>query len=155
MMLEPGGPSKARRALAIAPYVAVVGSRGSSRTARSATGPASSGYYVDPSRRRFAKSRSSRRMRLSALLLGQLSLPSSDVSASRCRRSREVTIVASAIAVRARSSQGRSGRLVRRDPVLRFFVLGALLTALPMLAVVPSDRLLLLMGFGAFGIART
>lgn len=49
------------------------------------------------------------------------------------------------------------GWLLRRDlarsPVLRFWALGALLSALPLATTLPTDRQLLLIGLGVFGFA--
>ena len=42
---------------------------------------------------------------------------------------------------------------LRRSPVLRFWALGALLSALPLGTTLPTDRQLMLVGVGVFGLA--
>lgn len=44
------------------------------------------------------------------------------------------------------------GRLLRDDPVARFFAVGLVLAAVPVSGTFPNDRLLVFTGFGAFGL---
>jgi hypothetical protein len=145
--LDPS-PSKARRAAALVPYAVVVAAWQLAYRALG-YGARASGIYVDPlaSPAVFARIAP---QRLAALLLGQLALPASDVSAYVPAAARLAIAVVGALVVIvvAKIIAGD----VRRDPVLQFFTLGALLAIAPVVATMPSDRLLMLVGFGAFGV---
>ncbi|HEY7956451.1 MAG TPA: hypothetical protein VII38_14205 [Polyangia bacterium] len=115
-------------------------------------GAAASGVYLDPLAQPAAFLALLPR-RLSALLAAQFALPWSDFTAlysffsSRLAREMELVtfLVVAAVA-------WALWPLLRRDRVARFFAVGLLLSALPICATFPADRLLWFVGVGAMGL---
>ena len=139
------------RALSLAPYLAVVVVW---RVVYHALGfgTAYSGVYVDPGAEPLAFLRvlPSRAM---FLLAGQLATPWSDFAAlwtfvsphaARNALAFATVVVALFVALFA--------PLCRRDPLARFFAVGALVAVVPISSTFPADRLLWFVGIGAMGL---
>ncbi|RME06167.1 MAG: hypothetical protein D6812_01995, partial [Deltaproteobacteria bacterium] len=112
-------------------------------------GVAHSGAYIDPLRDsiRFLQAFVDRAPRL---LLGQFALPPADLSiflrgwGSSAHWGISIAFLGGLLWL--------VGTLLRRNRRVRFWVLGLLLSTLPISATFPSDRLLYFVGFGAFGL---
>ncbi|MDB4967023.1 MAG: hypothetical protein JWN44_2712 [Myxococcales bacterium] len=115
-------------------------------------GTAHSGVYLDPGSDPAAFLRALP-SRAAFLLTGQLALPWSDlaslypfISAHAAR----VMLLAAFATVALLAAL--FAPLCRRDPVARFFALGALLSVVPIASTFPADRLLWFVGVGAMGL---
>jgi hypothetical protein len=148
--LDPA-PTRRARAAAIAPYLLIVVAWQATYRALG-YGARASALYIDPATSPWEFARAAPIHALS-LLYAQIGTPPADVWLVAPG---PVRLVLAAIAL---GGLGLVARVLaprwRRDPVLRFFVGGALLAVVPVLATVPSNRLLALVGFGAFGVAAS
>jgi hypothetical protein len=137
------------RLLALAPYVAIVvawrvvyGHLG--------YGVYGSGIYLDPGSQPIAYAAAAG-TRLPFLLVGQLALPWSDLSSFYTVLG--ITPVMLAIALAVVAAIGLAcARILRRDPIARFFATGMVLAAVPIASTFPADRLLSFVGLGAMGL---
>jgi hypothetical protein len=141
-------PTIGRRAMTVAPYVGVGLVWQASYTAMG-FGIAHSGFYIDPLRDplRFLEL-VPRRMLL--LLEAQFGLVSADILPLFAARLQNRILVFCGLFVLLVAVALRS--LIVRDRTARFLCFGMAVSLLPVCATVPSDRLLLLSGFGAFGL---
>ncbi len=139
------------RALALAPYALIVlawrllyGHLG--------YGVAGSGIYLDPGGDPGAFVAAAR-IRLPLLLLGQLGVPWSDLASLYPVLGGGLLMTMLLVALATLLAIGLAcARLVRRDPVSRFFATGMLLAAIPVASTFPADRLLGFVGLGAMGL---
>jgi hypothetical protein len=114
-------------------------------------GAAGGGFYLDPGAELVAFGLALLR-RFPILLLAQLGLPPSELWSPNPGAPVAPVLVAVAVLVAAGLVVAR---VLRRDRVAAFFATGMLLSLLAVSATLPSDRLLLLSGFGAFGLIAT
>jgi len=139
------------RAVALAPYaVIVVAWR--ALYVHLGYGVEGSGIYLDPGAdpAGFVAAAS---VRLPALLLGQLGLPWSDFASLYPVMGTGVVVTMLVVALVALAAIGlAAARLLRRDPVSRFFATGMVLAAVPVASTFPADRLLGFIGLGAMGL---
>ncbi len=142
-------PSRGRRrAFSLAPHAAVV-------AAWAAIyhfghyGVRGSGLYYDPLRSPLLFARHLP-VNLSLLLAAELGAPTPDAY-PLVSGSLQLALIAIAVGVLALAAFAIVP-LVRRSAVARFFLLGAALAAVPISAVAPSARTLLLAGFGLIGL---
>lgn len=139
------------RLLALAPYAAVVVAW---RVVYELLGygVAGSGIYLDPGADPVAFLEAAV-VRLPLLLLGQLAAPWSDLASLYTLMGGSVlaTMVAFAVVVLAAIAVA-CARLLRVDPVSRFFATGMVLAAIPVASTFPADRLLGFVGLGAMGL---
>jgi hypothetical protein len=139
------------RVLALAPYAAItVGWR----VVYGALGYGvfGSGVYLDPGGDplHFAGAASTR---LPLLLLGQLGLPWSDLGVLYPLAGAGVVAVMVTFAFGFLLAVGlAAARILRRDPVARFFATGMVLAAVPVASTFPADRLLGFVGLGGMGL---
>jgi hypothetical protein len=139
---------KAKRAWALLPYAAIV-IAWQIVYRRLGYGALASGMYADP----IADTASFVRAvpeHAAALFLGQLALPPADVMGFAPAAAR-AAMVAGAVLFAAFVTWVILPKL-RADPVTRFFALGMVLAIAPVVASNASDRLLLFIGIGAFGV---
>lgn len=137
-----------RRCLALLPYVVVVLVWRIAWTYLG-YGISNTGYYVDPINEpvRFAHAAL---QRIPILLLGQWALPPSEVTLMlmlykvKCLWAVAWVVVALLALPLI--------RLVSRDRLARFWVLGMVLSVIPACAAAPMDRLLMFVGIGAMGL---
>ncbi len=137
-----------KRALALVPYVAIV-IVWQVVYRKLGYGALASGLYVDPVADTGAFLRAVP-THAAALLLGQLALPASDVYGLAPAGVRAAIVVVSTAF--ASFVAWVVAPRVQRDAVTRFFALGMVLSIAPVVASFPSDRLLLYVGLGAFGL---
>ncbi len=139
------------RVLALAPYAAVVIVW---RVVYELLGygVTGSGIYLDPGADPAAFAAAAA-VRVPLLLLGQLGLPWSDLASLYPLMGAGVmtTMVAIAVAVLVAIALA-CARLLRVDPVSRFFATGMVLAAIPVASTFPADRLLGFVGLGAMGL---
>jgi len=138
-----------QRIVALAPYLVIIVAW-RIVYAQLGYGVAGSGIYLDPGADpgAFACAASTR---LPFLLLGQLSLPWSD--AASLYPILGMTNVMLVVALVTIAVIGLAcARLLRRDPVSRFFATGMVLAAVPVASTFPADRLLSFVGLGAMGL---
>ena len=115
-------------------------------------GVTGSGVYLDPGAdpTGFAAAAI---VRLPLLLVGQLALPWSDFASIYPVLGVGVLVTMVALAVATIVVIGLAcARLLRRDPVSRFFATGMVLAAVPVASTFPADRLLGFVGLGAMGL---
>lgn len=115
-------------------------------------GVTGSGVYLDPGAdpTGFAAAAI---VRLPLLLVGQLALPWSDFASIYPVLGAGVLVTMVALAVATIVVIGLAcARLLRRDPVSRFFATGMVLAAVPVASTFPADRLLGFVGLGAMGL---
>ena len=139
------------RALALAPYAVLVVAW---RIAYGAMGYGvhGSGIYLDPGGDP-AGFLAAAVVRLPLLLLGQLGLPWSDLASMYPVMGPGVVTFMVLFALAALLAIGLAcARLLRRDPVSRFFATGMVLAAVPVASTFPADRLLGFVGLGAMGL---
>jgi hypothetical protein len=113
-------------------------------------GVAGSGIYLDPGADPIAFAGAAAR-RLPFLLLGQLAVPWSDLASIYPVIGLLVPMLAFAAVVLA-AIAAACARIVRRDPVARFFATGMVLAAVPVCSTFPADRLLGFVGLGGAGL---
>lgn len=115
-------------------------------------GVAGSGIYLDPGADP-AVFLAAAAHRVPLLLLGQLAAPWSDLASLYALMGGSVmaTMVAFAVVVLAAIAVA-CARLLRVDPVSRFFATGMVLAAIPVASTFPADRLLGFVGLGAMGL---
>jgi hypothetical protein len=139
------------RVLALAPYAAVVVAW---RVAYQLLGygVAGSGVYLDPGTDPVGFAGAAVE-RVPLLLLGQLALPWSDLASLYTLLGPGVmtVMVLFAVAVVAVIMLA-CARLLRADPVSRFFATGMVLAAIPVASTFPADRLLGFVGLGGMGL---
>jgi hypothetical protein len=146
LFLDPAG--RWRGGLSLAPYLGIVICWRAYRTA-AGYGVWDMGLYVDPldNPLRFMAAVGER---LPILLLGQLGLPPSDVTLLLSPAAQSIlwwgAVGFLAIFLCAATP------LLREDRVARFWAAGMLLSAIPVCATFPMDRLLTFVGIGAFGL---
>lgn len=139
------------RALALAPHAAIVIAW---RVAYGLLGygVSGSGIYLDPGGDP-AGFLAAAAIRLPLLLLGQLGLPWSDLASMYPVMGPAVVTFMVLFALAALLAIGLAcARLLRRDPVSRFFATGMVLAAIPVASTFPADRLLGFVGLGAMGL---
>lgn len=144
------GPLRAR-VLALVPYAAVVVAW---RVAYQALGygTAGSGVYLDPGADPVAFVTAAAE-RLPLLLFGQLGPVWSDLGSLYPMMGPAVVTTMVLIALAGLGAIGLAcARLLRVDPVSRFFATGMVLAAVPVASTFPSDRLLSFVGLGAMGL---
>jgi hypothetical protein len=107
------------------------------------------GFYVDPLRQPVSYALAITE-RAPVLLLAQFAFPPSDLWFAVPPR----FLLTASIAVASLVAAGAVvvWSVVGRDRRARFFATGMLLSVLPLCATWPNDRLLLMVGFGAFGL---
>jgi hypothetical protein len=112
-------------------------------------GAGGSEFYIDPGREpaRFGRALA---MRLPVLLHGQFGFPPSDLWLMVPFEKQTTVLPFVVAAVLAGAAVLVFG--VRRSRENGFFATGMLLSLVPVCAVIPSDRLLMFAGFGAFGL---
>lgn len=137
------------RALSLAPYLGVlVGWR--AIYVALGYGVAGSGIYLDPGRAP-ASFAAVAVERIPLLLLGQLGLPWSDAASVYPLIGAMGLMIG--IAVGFLIILGLAcARLLRREPLARFFVTGMVLSAVPIASTFPADRLLGFVGIGGAGL---
>lgn len=139
------------RLLALAPYVAVVVVW---RVIYQLLGygVAGSGIYLDPGSDP-AGFVAHAVDRVPLLLLGQLALPWSDLASLYPLMGGNVMLAMVAFAVVVLAAIAFAcARLLRVDPVSRFFATGMVLAAIPVASTFPADRLLGFVGLGGMGL---
>ncbi|HUQ01802.1 MAG TPA: hypothetical protein VM261_04865 [Kofleriaceae bacterium] len=139
------------RVLALAPYAAVVVAW---RVAYQLLGYGvhGSGVYLDPGSDPVGFAGAAVE-RVPLLLLGQLGLPWSDLASLYPLMGAGVMTVMVLFAVAAVAAIGLAcARLLRADPVSRFFATGMVLAAIPVASTFPADRLLGFVGLGGMGL---
>jgi hypothetical protein len=137
------------RALALLPY-AIVTVAWRVLYVKLGYGVAGSGIYLDPGAHPGAFLAAAG-PRIAFLLAGQLALPWSD--GASVYPVLGITGVMLVIAVITLAAIGLAcARLLRRDPVSRFFATGMVLATLPIASTFPADRLLSFVGVGAMGL---
>jgi hypothetical protein len=106
-------------------------------------------FYIDPGSEPlvFLKALA---LRAPLLLIAQLAGPPSELWGDLPKET--LAVVALAIAALLAALGALLYRAIGRDPAARFFATGMLLSLIPIAATWPNDRLLLLPGFGAFGV---
>lgn len=138
-----------QRVLALAPYLVVV-IVWRVIYAHLGYGVAGSGIYLDPGADPSAFL-SAAGTRIPYLLTGQLGLPWSDLAS--LYPILDVVGVMMLVAFLTIALVGMAcARLLRRDPVSRFFATGMLFAAIPIASTFPADRLLSFVGLGAMGL---
>lgn len=139
------------RAIALAPYaMIVVGWR--LLYGHLGYGVAGSGIYLDPGGDP-AGFVAAAAVRLPLLLLGQLALPWSDLASIYPIMGAAVLTGMLLFALAMLTAIGLAcARLLRRDPVSRFFGTGMVLAAIPVASTFPADRLLGFIGLGGMGL---
>lgn len=137
------------RLLALAPYVLII-IVWRVIYAHLGYGVVGSGIYVDPGADP-AAFLAAAGTRIPALLTGQLSLPWSDIASLYPVLGISCVMLLVALATIAIVGLA-CARLLRRDPVSRFFATGMLLAAVPIASTFPADRLLGFVGLGAMGL---
>lgn len=138
-----------QRVLALAPYLVVV-IVWRVIYAHLGYGVAGSGIYLDPGADP-AAFLSAAGTRIPYLLTGQLGLPWSDLAS--LYPILDVVGVMMLVAFLTIALVGMAcARLLRRDPVSRFFATGMLFAAIPIASTFPADRLLSFVGLGAMGL---
>jgi hypothetical protein len=142
-----GAPVRAR-ALSLVPYacIAIVWLAAYRVIGYGAQG---GGFYVDPMRQPLSYARAIAE-RAPVLLLAQFAFPPSDFWFALPRRF--VSIASIVVASLVLAGGAVVWTVVRRDRAARFFATGMVLSVLPLCATWPNDRLLLMVGFGAFGL---
>jgi hypothetical protein len=137
------------RLVALAPYVVIIVAW---RViyAHLGYGVAGSGIYVDPGADP-AGFLTAAGTRIPFLLTGQLSLPWSDAASLYPILGAVCTMLLVSLATLAIVGLA-CARLLRRDPVSRFFATGMVLAAVPIASTFPADRLLGFVGLGAMGL---
>jgi hypothetical protein len=137
------------RALALAPYVLLVVAW---RViyAKLGYGVVGSGIYLDPGGDPFAFV-SAAATRLPLLLAGALALPWSDFASFYPVLGVLAIMLALALVALALIAFA-CARLLRRDPIARFFATGMLLAAIPVASTFPADRLLGFVCLGGMGL---
>jgi hypothetical protein len=91
--------------------------------------------------------------RVPLLLLGQLALPWSDLASLYPLMGPNAMLVMVLFAVAVLAAIGLAcARLLRVDPVSRFFATGMILSAIPIASTFPADRLLGFVGLGGMGL---
>jgi hypothetical protein len=107
------------------------------------------GFYVDPlgERARYALAVLER---APVLLLAQFAFPPADLWLAVPKRL--VPVACAVVATIVVSGGIVLWKVVRRERTARFFATGMALSILPLCATWPNDRLLLAVGFGAFGL---
>lgn len=113
-------------------------------------GVAGSGIYLDPGADPSAFLAAAG-TRIPYLLTGQLGLPWSDIASLYPILGIVAVMVAVSLATIAIVGLA-CARLLRRDPVSRFFATGMILAAVPIASTFPADRLLSFVGLGAMGL---
>lgn len=141
------GPLRARLA-SLAPFALVLALWSAAYVA-SGCGASQSGLYADPMREPWLLA-SLLPERLAELLLGALGFPPADVWII-LRNAARPLLAPIALSFFAGLAYVALPRL-RHDRAARFFALGALLAAFPATAMIPSDRLLMLVGIGSGGL---
>jgi hypothetical protein len=137
------------RLLAIAPYLFIV-LAWRVLYIKLGYGNTGSGLYLDPGAQPTAFL-SAAATRIPFLLVGQLSLPWSD--SANLYDLLGITGLMLAVALVTIAVIGLAcARLLRRDPVARFFATGMVLAAVPVASTFPSDRLLSFVGVGGMGL---
>ena len=143
------GAAAARRWLSLLPH-AVVGAAWAIIYKVGGFGMYGSGMYHDPLASPLAYARALL-ARAPLLLLGQWTPVSADLGPLLPSGPRRF-LVAASLAFVVALVWALAPRL-RRDPLARFFAAGMLLSLLPVSATLPSDRLLVMTGFGGMGLA--
>jgi len=112
-------------------------------------GVAGSGVYLDPGQDvlRYA---ANVLHRAPFFLLGQWAVPDSTISLTLSARMQAVHWTCAVVFIGLLAVL--LVPLIRRDAVARFWMMGMLLSLLPACAVLPADRLLMFVGFGAMGL---
>ena len=113
-------------------------------------GVAGSGIYLDPGSDPGAFVAAAA-TRIPFLLLGQLGLPWSDPASLYPVLGGGATMLGIALGTLAAIGLA-CARMLRRDPVTRFFATGMVLAAVPIASTFPADRLLSFVGLGAMGL---
>lgn len=137
------------RVIALAPYVVVV-IAWRVLYAHLGYGVAGSGIYIDPGADP-AGFLAAAGTRIPTLLTGQLSLPWSDIASLYPILGVVAVMLLASLATIAIVGLA-CARLLRRDPVSRFFATGMVLAAIPIASTFPADRLLGFVGLGAMGL---
>ena len=147
LWLDPA-PWKSRLA-ALAPYVLIV-LAWRVLYAHLGYGVVGSGIYLDPGAdpRHFLGAAATR---IPFLLLGLFAVPWSDLASLYPVIGALVPMLAFALVTLVAIGLA-CARLVRRDPVARFFATGMLLAAVPVASTFPADRLLVFAGIGGMGL---
>lgn len=137
------------RLVALAPYVFIV-LAWRVLYAHLGYGVVGSGIYLDPGAdpSHFLSAASTR---IPFLLLGQFGVPWSDLASLYPVIGAVAPMLAIAVATLAAVGLA-CARLLRRDPVSRFFATGMLLAAIPVASTFPADRLLVFVGLGGMGL---
>ncbi len=142
------GPGLRRRAEALAPHAVVVAAWAAVYRA-TGSGTAHSGIYLDPLRDTVAYLRAAS-LYAPVNLGGRLGGPPASLVIFLADRLvpafaavGALFIVLAAVAL---------AKPLRRDPVARFFALGAILATVPVSATIPNDRNLFFVGFGGFAL---
>jgi hypothetical protein len=137
------------RLLAIAPYLLIV-LAWRVLYIKLGYGNVGSGTYLDPGAQPSAFL-SAAMTRIPFMLVGQLALPWSD--SANLYDVLGITGLMLAIGLVTLAAIGLAcTRLLRRDPVARFFATGMVLAAVPVASTFPSDRLLSFVGVGGMGL---
>jgi hypothetical protein len=140
-----------QRLLALAPYAGVVVAW---RIVYQLLGygVAGSGIYLDPGADPVAFAAAAVE-RVPLLLLGQLALPWSDLASLYPLMGGSVMTMMVVVAVVVLAAIALAcARLLRVDPVSRFFATGMVLAAIPVASTFPADRLLGFVGLGGMGL---
>ncbi len=137
------------RALALVPYLAVL-VVWRVIYVKLGYGVAGSGIYLDPGADPIAFVRAAAE-RLPFLLAGQLALPWSDFASFYPVLGVLATMLAIVLVLIVLIALA-CARLLRRDPVARFFATGMVLAAVPVASTFPADRLLTFIGIGGAGL---
>jgi hypothetical protein len=143
------GPTARRRVDALAPHLLVVAAWAVAYRALG-YGTAHSTLYLDPLRDPLSYARNA--LVSAPINLGaELGGPPSAFAATVAARLQPAFAIVSFAFVLATALAGWT--LLRRDPVARFFALGAVLALAPIAATLPNDRNLFFVGFDAIGLA--
>ena len=141
------GPVK-RRLLALLPYGGVVLAWGFVYHALGYGGRGSDVYH-DPVQEPLAFATDAVR-NVALLMMGQFGLPGSDLWAFMAPKAAGVIVLVALATVAVGAAVVVP--FLRRDRTARFFCAGMLLSAVPVAAAIPGDRLLLLVSVGAMGL---
>jgi len=137
------------RLVALAPYLVIV-IVWRAIYAQLGYGVAGSGIYLDPGADPSAFLAAAG-TRIPYLLTGQLGLPWSDIASLYPILG--IVAVMMVVSLATIAIVGLAcARLLRRDPVSRFFATGMVLAAVPIASTFPADRLLSFVGLGAMGL---